>query len=88
MARYNDNSPYCERWTNRKLMAEARKYANMESMSIGHYDGDEITFKPGWTGQVNAVDPADFARNVSRLYRETWLAPILDEIERRFVKGK
>lgn len=86
MARYNDQSSNHTHWTNRKLMAEVRKYSNLESFSVGHYDGPDVAFTRGWVGQVNDTDPADFARDVSRLYRDSWLNPLLDELERRFVK--
>jgi len=86
MARYNDASPYCRRWTNAKLMAEANKYANLESFSVGHYEGDTVTFKPGWASQNGSPDIADFCRERTRLYRQTYLQPILDEIQRRFLK--
>jgi len=86
MARYNDGSPHPDRWTNAKLMREARKYANLESFAVGHYDGDEITFKPGWITQTCSPEIDKFCRDQTRLYRQNWLTPILDEIERRFVK--
>lgn len=88
MARYNDGSIYHEKWTNSKLMSEARKYANLESFSVGWYDGEEVTFKPGWASQTGSPEIADFCRERSRIYRETYLNPLLDEIERRFVKAK
>lgn len=88
MARYNDGSPFCEDWTNAKLMAKARELANMESFSVGFYDGEEVTFKHGWTSQTGSPEIADFVRERTRLYRDTWLRPILDEIERRFVKTR
>ena len=89
MARYRDSSPHPADWTNRKLMAEAMKYANLESFSVGFFDGPETTFRPGWHNQQQepkgpTVD--DFCRQQTRLYRATWLQPVLEEIERRFVK--
>lgn len=69
MARMDDNSPHCERWTNAKLMREARRKANLE------------TFGPaGNTARGDAI------RKETRLYRECWLNPLLDEIERRWIK--
>lgn len=87
MARYNDASSDCARWTNAKLMSEARRLANFESFSVG-FNEIEATYRVGWHDQVNPAAPRieDFVRNQTRLYRETWLKPILDEIERRFVK--
>ena len=63
MARYNDNDPDIRKWTNRKLMAEARKYANLETYGGGPVSSDE------------------------QLYRDTYLTPVLNEIERRFVRS-
>lgn len=82
--RYNDNSSDCERWTNAKLMREARKYANLESFAGGYFE--PMTFTPGWANQTNSPDVADFCREQTRIYRETWLKPIMDEIARRFCK--
>ena len=78
MPRMDDNSSDCRRWTNRKLMREARKYANLES--FGSYFRDEaVTFG-------TQQESADFIRAETRIYRDSWLTPLLDEIERRFVK--
>jgi hypothetical protein len=67
----NDNSIYCENWTNAKLMREARKLANLENF-----------------GMIDRAGPlnGDTIREATRLYRGSWLNPVLDEIERRFVK--
>ncbi len=86
MARYDDSSVYVERWTNAKLMREARKYANLESFSTGFFDGSETTFKPGWASQTGSPPVDEFCREQTRIYRTSYLTPILDEIERRFVK--
>ena len=76
MARYNDASPHPDRWTDAKLMREARKYANLEGFSMWVYDGIE--------GKGDAA--SDAIREATRNYRDSWLNPILDEIEKRFVK--
>lgn len=88
MARRNDSSPHPDQWTNAKLMAEARKYANLVSFSTGHYDGPEVTFRPGWASQTGSPEVPDFCREQTRLYRESWLEPILDELQRRFLGEK
>lgn len=74
----NDNSSDCRRWSNRKLMAQARKLANLTE--FGSYFREQPMIL-----SVNE-DAGPFVRETTRLYRETWLAPILDEIERRFVR--
>lgn len=69
MARYDDGSIYCRRWTNAKLMREARKYANLESFSTGLFNGPETTFKPGWASQNGSPDIDQFCRDQTRMYR-------------------
>lgn len=80
MARMDDSSPYVGRWTNAKLMREARRLANLEGfggyLPIGH------------VGRGFPHDDGDAIREATRNYRASWLNPILDEIERRFVKGR
>ena len=79
MPRYNDNSPHADRWTNAHLMREARRLANFEN--FGSFFRDEpVTFG-------NQKESADFIKAETRLYRETWLNPILDEIEKRFLRS-
>jgi len=87
MARYNDMSCHPQRWTNAKLMREARKCANLERFSCVHND-IEANYRVGWHNQVNKdqMPVEDFVREQTRPYRQSWLDPILDEIERRFVK--
>lgn len=70
--------PTSERWTNRKLMAEARDHANLKGFG-SYFRDDPVTF--GCQDEAS-----DFIRESTRLYRDTWLTPILDEIERRFCK--
>lgn len=81
MGRRYDNSPHPCDWTNKKLMAEARKFANLENFSGScGYRSD----------MVLADFPADNGptlREHTRIYRNSWLNPILDEIEKRFVKA-
>lgn len=73
MARMNDNSAYPERWTTAKLFRELNKYANLESFS---WD-----FSPHLNN--NPVANANDVREVTRLYRKTWLQPIINELARR-----
>lgn len=70
--RYNDSSYDCAKWTNAKLMREAREAANLESFA-------------NMPGEKRPATP-DNIREITRIYRTSWLNPILDEIERRFVK--
>ncbi|AHJ10757.1 hypothetical protein P106B_74 [Rhizobium phage vB_RglS_P106B] len=78
MARMNDNSTYVGRWTTAKLFAELNKSANLESFSMSDMNG--IATKRG-NECANAI------REATRLYRETWMQPIINELERRFNKG-
>ena len=63
--------------TNAQLIARLRETANL------------ATYSEGLQG-CDAAKPvsADTIRDQTRLYRETWLAPIIDEIEARLVKPK
>jgi hypothetical protein len=82
MARFNNSSPHPDKWTNAKLMAEARKYANLESFSgsCGVEHGQVVELK----GFPHDNGPA--LRETTRIYRDSWLNPILDELQRRFLK--
>lgn len=77
MARYDDTSMDVTRWTNRKLMAELRLKANLSTfqrLMVGSGENTALT--------------ADAIRNVTRPYRDSYLNPVIDEIERRFVRTK
>lgn len=80
--RYNDNSPHPERWTNAKLMARAMETANLKTFS----GGLPQDFRPDNNGG-GFGDDGDAIREATRLYRGSWMNPVLAEIERRFVKG-
>lgn len=80
MARMNDMSPHPGRWTNAKLMREAKRLASYESAGLNLPEGYVV--KP-WHAGGNDT-PAII--EATRIYRESWLNPILDEIERRLVK--
>jgi hypothetical protein len=87
MAHYNDMSSDHTKWSKAKLLREIRKYANMESFSVG-YNEIEVAYNVGWHEQVNKNMPSveDFCREQTRIYRESWLNPLIDELERRFCK--
>lgn len=80
MARKIDSSPHPSDWTNAKLMREARRLANMEQ--FGGY------LPEGYTARGFPHDDGDAIREATRLYRESWLDPVLDEIESRFVRNR
>lgn len=65
------------RETNAALIKRLRETANLE------------TFNGGLPGNDHAgANDGPAIREATRLYRNTWMNPILDEIERRFVKVK
>lgn len=78
--RTNDSSPHPQRWSNVKLMREAHAHANLDTFSGSLPDGQYVGGFPR--------DHGDAIREATRLYRQSWLNPILAEIERRFVKVK
>ncbi len=65
------------RQTNAQLIARLREVANLETFSTGL----------GRAGQTERPTSGE-VRAATRLYRDTWLAPVLDEIERRLVKPR
>lgn len=72
MARMNDRSPYPREWATAKLFRELNKYANLESFS--------------WSINPEYSQPpisANDIREATRLYRQTWLQPIINELARR-----
>jgi hypothetical protein len=71
--RYDDSDPNVRRWTNAKLMREAKR--------LGAKGPDWVTHATPMPGSP------EFKRLVDG-WAETWLLPVLDEIERRFVKSK
>lgn len=62
------------RQTNRELVAELRRVANMERFETCQF------------GPAPAPVSGDEIREMTRIYRASWLAPLLDEIERRLVR--
>lgn len=78
MARYNDRSPHPAKWTNAKLIERLTETANLQSL---HY-------QPRLFGETPPEMDGDSIREVTRLYRDSWMQPIIDEIAKRFVKAK
>jgi hypothetical protein len=78
MARYNDNSCYYKDWTNKKLISELTKTANLETFSDSIFDGN----LPNVCGEEASIA----IRERTKLYRESWMQPIIEEIERRLIK--
>ena len=78
MSGYNNSSPDCTRWTNARLIDEARRLSELSG--FGHFFRDQ----PVILGVQE--DSGPFIREETRLYRETWLNPILDEIDARLTK--
>lgn len=80
----DDSSTDCAYWTTAKLMREINKYANLKSFA-SPYNDIAADFKVGWHGQVNKDQPTvdDFCRDQTRLYRATWMQPLLDELASR-----
>lgn len=65
MARMNDDSPYHERWTNKKLFDELMRTANLRDF-----------------GGMDSLE-ADRIRERTRLYRDTWMNPLIRELAKR-----
>lgn len=79
MARYDDSSPHCDRWTNHKLISELNRTAHLETFSPSGICRTPVTI-------ITGDDAQAFILEETRLYRQSWLAPIIEEIERRMVK--
>lgn len=73
MPRMNDRSPYPREWTTAKLFRELNSYANLESFSWEH--------NATWGG--SRPRDADDVREVTLVYRQSWLQPIINELARR-----
>lgn len=73
MARMNDTSPYLERWTNAKLLRELNRIANFE-----RFDCLDVTDPEKTMPHTGAA-----VREATRIYRGSWLQPIIDELARR-----
>ncbi|CAO3447915.1 hypothetical protein [Azospirillum argentinense] len=62
----------------RELLSELRITANFENASFGKLWGDVGDPLPKTEEEVT-----DFIRRRTKLYRETWVIPLIDELERR-----
>jgi hypothetical protein len=78
MARYDDRSPYVERWTNQGLITALRDKVNFVSAGFN--------LPSAFVDENHTRSDTDMIREATRLYRETWVNPIIDEIERRLVR--
>jgi hypothetical protein len=87
MGFHGDASSDHTKWSTRKLIAEIKRLANFETFSVGWND-IPAEYKVGWHEQVNPDAPRieDFIRAQTRIYRDTWLNPLIEELERRFTK--
>jgi hypothetical protein len=79
MRRRTDNSSSdCRNWTTAKLLSEIRKYANLESFG-SYFRDDPVSFG-------HQQESGDWIREETRRYRETWLNPMIDELEARLTR--
>lgn len=78
--RYNNMSSDYAKWSPQKLFARLRETANLESFCDSIFDGD--------LPAVRGDESATVMRERTRLYRESWMQPIIDELERRMIKEK
>lgn len=78
MARMDDLSSDYRRWTTAKLIREIRSKANLER--FGGY------LPEGYNCRGFPYDDGDAIREATRIYRESWLNPLIDELERRTIK--
>lgn len=78
MGRRSDNSIYSENWTNAKLIRELREKANMTKFG-SYFRNEPVTFG-------TQAESGDFIREETRLYRQSWVNPLIDELERRLCK--
>jgi hypothetical protein len=74
MPRYDDHYYSPTRWTNAKLMREAKRLGGK---------GPEISFESPFAPKSTADYKTRYAG-----WNESWLRPILDEIEKRFLKTR
>lgn len=71
MARRNDNSPYVSQWSTAKLMRELNRTANLS----------DFVWQVGWKEQPPKI--AEDIREATRLYRKSWMQPIINELAKR-----
>lgn len=74
------------RQTNKELIAELRRIANFETFGGGGWI--EVKSKNIFSRELHGFsgDVSDLVRDQTRIYRDSWLAPLLDEVEKRLVK--
>ena len=77
--RYNDLSRDVTKWSPAKLVQTARYYANLDG--IGCY------LPKGYRAKVNSDADTRAILAATEAYRRA-VRPVLDEIERRFVRGE
>lgn len=80
----NDSSSDHTKWSNRKLISEIKRLANFENFSVG-WNEIPACYKEGWHEQANPdqMKIEEFIRQQTRLYRDTWLNPLIEELQRR-----
>lgn len=86
--RINNNSPAPSDWTMGYLIKQIHKYANMESMVV-IFTSDELeamTDARRKLGLAACGIHSEGIRNATYLYREGWLNPLLNELQRRIEK--
>ena len=78
------------RKTNQQLIDELRRTANMELMGVTFSRDTLAKMLTAYEdSSISRHDVhADAIREATRLYRDSWVNPVLDEIERRLVKPK
>lgn len=84
--RRDDTSCRPSDWTVYKLLTELRKTVNYERASFAFPDCKVITtgtFEP--RDDSRNVHPDDFIKERTRLHRETWIIPLIEELEKRFL---
>jgi len=78
MTRYNDASSDYRRWTNKKLIARLKQTANLETFCDSIFDGN--------LPNVFGEEGSNAIRERTKLYRDSWMQPIIAKIERRLIK--
>ena len=75
----DDSSPHIDRWTNAKLFRELKRLLSMESARFNLPEG----YSPA--PYHNGDDTAAIAE-ATRVWRQSWVDPIVEELEKRAVK--
>lgn len=79
MARFNDNSSDYTRWSNKRLFERLEETANLKTFCDSIFDGN----LPAVMGE----ESSDVIRERTRLYRESWMQPIIEELKKRILKS-